>query len=595
MVASLASIGSAHRLGEGSVLEDLSVIDAGIDDALLLRAEVLIEWVEEHEVPAEPDWCGSALGEPHAGPSFTSPEHGVDEWGPRRLGRDLDGVLPERPVPIAGDGAPMVSDFALVDLAATLRRSVASATRLVGGVCELAYRLPKIWARTRGGSAALWRSLRVAEKTQTLPWEAARQVDEELVSVLGSCSWAQVDRCVQAALARYEEAMRRNDASNDADADTDADADADDPEEAPGDAGATMTDDARRLRIYLQEAGTDPAMRGAGGIGLTAIEGTIDDADALDLETAIRELASGLAEAGSTDPLDVRRAKAVGLLARGEVPLPNRASDDSGDAARTGGSAGEGSRSPGTVATAPAETGAPPGSRRRVRLVLHLTDTALFGEDGVGRCENTLAPASIEQIKRWCAGSRVQVQPVLDVAGHRPVGSYEIPDHLRAQVHYRDVECAFPHCHAPARSCDLDHVVPYPEGPTCACNLVPLCRRHHRAKTARRWSYVMVHPGCYYWHSPAGGHYLVDSHGTHALPDLSDVGAAARFRRPCVADISARIHAPEQPALPRDGRPRAPTHRARPETTSPAESATRGPTMSGPHSPPPLPEEPPPF
>src|SRR5699024_6800581 len=167
----------------------------------------LIEWVEEHEVPAEPDWCGSAPGECHAGPSFTSPEYGVDEWGPRRLGRDLDGVLPERPVPVAGDGAPLVSDFALVDLAATLRRSVASATRLVGGGCELAYRLAKIWARTRGGSAALWRSLRVAEKTQILPWEAARQVDEELVSVLGSCSWAQVDRCVQAALARYEEAM----------------------------------------------------------------------------------------------------------------------------------------------------------------------------------------------------------------------------------------------------------------------------------------------------------------------------------------------------------------------------------------------------
>src|SRR5699024_8835080 len=104
MVASLASIGSAHRLGEGSVLEDLTAIDAGIDDALLLRAEVLIEWVEEHEVPAEPDWCGSAPGECHAGPSFTSPEYGVDEWGPRRLGRDLDGVLPERPVPIAGDG-----------------------------------------------------------------------------------------------------------------------------------------------------------------------------------------------------------------------------------------------------------------------------------------------------------------------------------------------------------------------------------------------------------------------------------------------------------------------------------------------------------
>src|SRR5699024_7506784 len=135
MVASLASIGSAHRLGEGSVLEDLTAIDAGIDDALLLRAEVLIERVEEHEVAAEPGWCGSAPGECHAGPSCTSPEDGVDEWGPRRLGRALDGVLPERPVPIAGDGAPMVSEFARVDLAATLRRSVGSATRLVGGVC----------------------------------------------------------------------------------------------------------------------------------------------------------------------------------------------------------------------------------------------------------------------------------------------------------------------------------------------------------------------------------------------------------------------------------------------------------------------------
>src|SRR5699024_3974524 len=130
MVASLASIGSAHRLGEGSVLEDLTAIDAGIDDALLLRAEVLIEWVEEHEVPAEPDWCGSAPGECHAGPSFTSPEYGVDEWGPRRLGRDLDGALPERPVPIAGDGARMGSDLALVDPAAPLRRGVGLATRL---------------------------------------------------------------------------------------------------------------------------------------------------------------------------------------------------------------------------------------------------------------------------------------------------------------------------------------------------------------------------------------------------------------------------------------------------------------------------------
>ncbi len=31
---------------------------------------------------------------------------------------------------------------------------------------------------------------------------------------------------------------------------------------------------------------------------------------------------------------------------------------------------------------------------------------------------------------------------------------------------------------------DLDHVVPWPDGPTTVANLVALCRRHHRLKTS---------------------------------------------------------------------------------------------------------------
>ena len=31
--------------------------------------------------------------------------------------------------------------------------------------------------------------------------------------------------------------------------------------------------------------------------------------------------------------------------------------------------------------------------------------------------------------------------------------------------------------------CDFDHVRPWPDGPTCTCNGIPLCRPCHRLKT----------------------------------------------------------------------------------------------------------------
>ncbi|WP_235538810.1 HNH endonuclease signature motif containing protein, partial [Nocardioides sp. Root240] len=63
----------------------------------------------------------------------------------------------------------------------------------------------------------------------------------------------------------------------------------------------------------------------------------------------------------------------------------------------------------------------------------------------------------------------------------------------------------FPHCTRPAARCDLDHATPHGEGgPTCPCNLVPLCRRHHRAKTHSAWDYEITSPGHYQWTRPTG-------------------------------------------------------------------------------------------
>ena len=64
---------------------------------------------------------------------------------------------------------------------------------------------------------------------------------------------------------------------------------------------------------------------------------------------------------------------------------------------------------------------------------------------------------------------------------------YRIPVALRRVVTAALPRCVAPGCSVPATRCDLDHRVPWPAGPTCACNLAPLCRTHHRMKTFRGW------------------------------------------------------------------------------------------------------------
>ena len=126
---------------------------------------------------------------------------------------------------------------------------------------------------------------------------------------------------------------------------------------------------------------------------------------------------------------------------------------------------------------------------------------------------------TISEVWGWLslADTSVIVRPVIDLAGHQPVDSYEIPDRIARQVTLRDHHCVFPHCTRPAERCDLDHIQPHGEGgATCGCNLAPLCRGHHRLKTAGKASYRMLTPGTYHWTLPSGT-YLVDPTGTHQL------------------------------------------------------------------------------
>ena len=135
----------------------------------------------------------------------------------------------------------------------------------------------------------------------------------------------------------------------------------------------------------------------------------------------------------------------------------------------------------------------------------------------MGRCGNTRTPILVEQVRAWCrAAGQVTIQPVRDLTGHHHVEAYEVPDRIKDQVDLREVHCVFPYCTRRAERCDHDHLHPYQHGgPTCSCNIAPLCRRHHRAKTHGRWSYVRFCATGYQWTTPHRWRIVRDHHGTH--------------------------------------------------------------------------------
>lgn len=434
-------------------------------------ARLVTEWADGHRLPARlVDQSGALLDQ-------------VIELDEPVQRPSLPGL--QSPMRLAGPGAPLVSDLAFCTLANSLSMSLDGARGYVGEVVELGFRLPCLWDRVRHGEVRLWRAREVARATTCLPAEGAAWVDAQLAAVIGSCSGAQLRRVVDAALDRFDPeaaAQRRRVAADD-----------------------------RHFDIHC---GDPEAGSHASTAGVVAVDGVLDLPDALDLEAAVAARAEQLAACGSEESRDVRRALALGEIARDELALPI------------------------TGAAVHEEAG---GAGRPVRLVLHLSSDAIGARalaGAIGRCENTRSPVSAEQIRSWCGapGARVSVQPVIDLSGHHPTESYEIPARLRRQVTVRDPQCVFPWCTRRADRADLDHIVPWEEGgPTCGCNLAPLCRRHHRAKTHAGWSYVMVTPGTYLWHSPGGTTSLVDARGTFRVPDVGQVcrhAAATRRAEP---------------------------------------------------------------
>lgn len=146
-----------------------------------------------------------------------------------------------------------------------------------------------------------------------------------------------------------------------------------------------------------------------------------------------------------------------------------------------------------------------------VEVVVPLT--SLVGTSDEPAWLTGFGPITAEQARRIAhdptgTWRRLLTDPVTGRPLDYGTSRYRPPSHLVDHVISRDGTCAFPYCDHAARRSDLDHVIPFPDGPTSADNLQALHRRHHNAKTEGGWSVAGVdESGRTTWISPQGRTY----------------------------------------------------------------------------------------
>ncbi|MFI0351923.1 DUF222 domain-containing protein [Actinomadura sp. 9N407] len=97
-----------------------------------------------------------------------------------------------------------------------------------------------------------------------------------------------------------------------------------------------------------------------------------------------------------------------------------------------------------------------------------------------------------------------------DEHGRHGHPGYRPPAALRRMIEARHPVCVFPTCNRRSDLCDLDHTLAYDRhGPTCACNLAPVCRHHHITKQTPGWHLFQPWPGLLIWITPAGTWHIV--------------------------------------------------------------------------------------
>ncbi|GAA3382166.1 HNH endonuclease signature motif containing protein [Cryptosporangium minutisporangium] len=418
---------------------------------------------------------------------------------------------------------PTDEDWGREEVAAGLRWSNRAAADRIDVARALAGRLFRTGQQLAEGRISYRHAAEIVQHLEPLDDELAAEVEARLLGAAGTKTSAQLGR-----LAR-KEVMKA------------------DP------AGADERHRRARRRRRVEFTALEDAM--------AELRALLPAADAARIRTALDRIAGRSRAKGDDRTLDARRADALVALAElgiltadGELPLPPELATDP-DATPEPPATGDTTATPAATATAERTateqtatddprnsddlepdrgTRLPDRCQDLIRAVLSRTRAAaprvalvapLSTVLGAAQLPGDLTgygpvpPGVVRELaatgrwEKWLTDRRGVVTD-LGRSTYRPTAA--LADLIRATY----PTCMFPGCSQPSYRCDLDHNVRRIDGgPTSAGNLLPLCRRHHRAKDEAGWD--LVHDpitGACTWTSPAGHSYTVE-------PPIQDSGA----------------------------------------------------------------------
>ena len=181
---------------------------------------------------------------------------------------------------LGGDGCPEMSEFAGAELAVYLGRTTASGEALIADAVNLRHRHPLLWRALRQGEVRVWLATKVARRCAAvgLSAEQALWVDAQVMPSMNTLPPGRFLALVEAKIVEADPA------------------------------GAKARAEAEELARFVRAGRADEH-------GLRTLVARARGGDVLVLIAVLDRLAFVLADQGDTDPLEVRRATALRILA----------------------------------------------------------------------------------------------------------------------------------------------------------------------------------------------------------------------------------------------------------------------------------------
>jgi len=344
------------------------------------------------------------------------------------------------------------------------------------------------------GGSRVWKARLVATATHHLSREAARQVDEAVAPHIATLPWSRFETLLEGQIIAADPGAARR--------------------------RQELADAERFVRVGRQNEH-----------GLRMLIARANSGDVIYFLAMLNRIAEILGAEGDLDTVEVRRSRALGILAQParalELLCRYRRNDDNlneDDPDEDDPDEDDPDdrqvrfEVPDSLARIAAKKLLPPAT-----LYVHLSAEAVERGQGVARVEQ-VGPVVVAKLRDLLAGCSVTVKPVVDPAdGTGPVDAYEVPRRMRDHLVLRHPYEVFPFGQQESRPLDLDHTAPYrpPEwggpGQTRPGNLGPLSRFPHRTKTHGGWRVRQPSEGLLIWRSPLGYISLVTNRGTLVL------------------------------------------------------------------------------